>query len=146
MRRSIIALTTATLGMGLLAACHSDNDYTPSATSTNLAAYAATAKFPTSAEPKENAKLTATVAPNAELTVRNFSSGVISNFNLWINQTYVLHVDHLDAGSFKTFDPSLFYNSAGNSLAGTTPDMIKKVQISTPNGELMNVQGPQMSQ
>jgi len=145
MRRTITAL--AVLGAGLLVGCSSPNDYTPSASSTNLAAYAATAKFPTNVEPTENAKITAIVnSGNGQLTVRNFGTGVLSNFNLWINQSYVVHVDHLDANSFKVFDPSLFYNSAGNSLSGQPADSIKKVQITTTAGDLINVQGPQMSQ
>lgn len=147
MRRSISALAVTVLGSALLAGCSSPNEYSPSASPTNLSAYAAQAKFPMNAQPKTNADLTSLISSDgSQITVRNFGPGAMNNFNLWVNQTYVVHVDRLDANSVKVFPTSLFYNSAGNSLSGAGASDIKTIQIVQSNGDLVNVQGPQVEQ
>jgi hypothetical protein len=128
---------------GMLAGCHSANEYQPQATPTELSAYAASTKFPTDAQPQFNPYITAVVDGGAkQLTIRNFDGPSLVNFNVWVNKTYVLHVDRLDPKKAKLINLGDMYNSSGNN--DLTPDKVSTVQVVMPDGKLYNVQGPQM--
>ena len=122
--------------------CGSASEYKPAAQPPQLAAYAASIKYPLNTQAVDNPQLTAIVdGGNNQLTVHNYSDGAVLNVNLWLNQSYVLHVDKIPGGGFRIFNMGDFYNSVGNNdLAGKD---IKRVQVETTDEKLMNVQGPQ---
>lgn len=138
-----LSIATAVITGAVLVGCNSNpNQYKPQASATEMAAYAASTKYPTDVTPQENLHLTAVVnAGSGQLTLRNFGGPGLANFNLWLNQTYVLHIDRLDPGKSKVIDLVDFYNSGGNN--DLTPDKITRVQVTTMDGKLYNVQGPQ---
>lgn len=146
-RFSNLILSTAVLGTALLGGCASSDTYQPPAKPTMLSAYAASLQYPGSTPAQDNPSLTSVVdRGSGAITIRNFGSTSYSNFNLWVNQTFVLHVDHIEPNSKKIFLPEDLYNSAGHSLAETAPDQIHRVQLQTSDGKLTNVQGPQLSE
>jgi hypothetical protein len=145
MRIFKLSLGIAALGVALVGCSSSPNEYSPAEEPTNLAAYAASNHYPLSTTAKDNRHITAVVdRKTGQITLRNFDSGPIANFKLWINQTYVIHVDRIEPNSFRIIEPADVFNSAGNSLNRVPADSIQKVQIEMPSGELWNAQGPQM--
>lgn len=135
---SASAIVSASL---LLGGCKSPNLYQPAATPQEVASYAAKQRYPVDQTAQENLHVTCvTDASNNQLQLRVWGGEPLSNFNLWINRGYVLHVDHVPAPKPLILNLSDFYNSNGaNDL---TTDKIQRVQIQI-NGQLYNVQGPQ---
>lgn len=144
LNRASVTVCAAVVGGALLVGCASNpNLYAPQASPTQMAAYAASTKYPADVTPQENLHLTAVVnSGKNQLTVRNFNGPGLANFNLWVNQTYVLHIDRLDSGKSKIINLGDFFNSGGNN--DLTPDKITRVQVVTIDGKLYNVQGPQV--
>lgn len=135
---AVVAGALLFVGVG----CSSPNEYKPNASATNLAAFAAQQKYPVSMQGQDDLHLTSIVDKgNNQLVLRNFNGMGLTNFNVWINGTYVLHVDNLDTNSSRIISLGDFYNSAGNN--DLSPDKVTKVQVQTSDGRLLNVQGPQ---
>ena len=142
-RTSRMALAAASVIVAIaVVGCGSANEYKPAAQPPQLAAYAASLKYPLDTAAMDNPKLTAIVDGGAnQLTLHNYGDGAIENVNLWLNQSYVLHVDKIPAGGYRIFNMGDFYNSGGNNdLAGKD---VKRVQVETTDNKLMNAQGPQ---
>jgi hypothetical protein len=145
-KRLIATGLIAALSSTLLVACADEGSstYAPNASTGQLAAYAARAQYPANAQPQEDPHLTATVNRSlGHLTMRNFGSVPLRDFNVWVNQAYVLHVDHIDANGSRTIDLPDLYNSTGGSFQRSAADSVRKVQVQTNDGILYNVQGPQ---
>lgn len=140
-RVAVVALASITL----IGCASSNNEYNPSAKPTQLAAYAASAKYPTT-QAHELRQLTVTVdRQNNTITLRNFGVRPLQNFNLWVNGAYVLHVDRLDANGAKTISTGDLFNASGTPLSGMSTDSIRLVQVETSDGDLWTVQGPQIA-
>ena len=144
MRTFKLTLGIAALGAAL-AGCSTPNEYNPPEEPTNLAAYAASNQYPMNTMARDNPHITAVVDhKSGEITLRNFDSGPVANFKLWVNQIYVIHVDRIEPNSFKLIKPDDVFNSTGNNMQKVPPDAIQKIQIETADGQLWNVQGPQL--
>jgi hypothetical protein len=143
--RRLLSLGIAALGASMMFGCSSNNEFTPGSEPTQLAAYAAKNPYPADKTAKDNLQLTAVVNHSTgNITVRNFGTGPIEDFRLWVNQAYVMHVDRIEPGTSRVFSLSDLYSSGGDSLKDTSPEQIHKVQIQTSEGKLWNVQGPQV--
>jgi len=139
----------AALVSALLVGCSSSNDeYQPAAKDTQLAAAAASTTFPMNLKAEDDPHLVAMVnAQSGDLTIRNFGTDGLANFDVWVNQAYVLHVNRLDPNSSRTIKTIDLYNSAGNNMSSLPPGSVRTVQIATNDGRgsrLLNVQGPQL--
>ncbi len=135
-----LAMATAAM---LIGCSGSANEYVPPATPTELSAYAASLAYPATEQPQDNPMWVAIVYNSSgQMVIHNFANQPISDFRLWINQAYVVHVDRIDANSSRSFSRSILYNIKGNSLSDTG-EPIQRVQIQTADSVLYNVQGPQ---
>lgn len=144
MKSYITSLGLALLSSAMLIGCAAPNEYQPTAKPTQMAAYAASRHYPDNAQVQDNAKITATVnRETGAITVHNFSNQELTNFNLWVNQAYVAHVDRIDPNTSKIFNKADLYNSGGNTLDSALSSTIRKVQIETSDGTMYNAQGPQ---
>jgi hypothetical protein len=123
----------------------SSNEYNPPSKPTQLAAYAASVKYPTT-QPQELRQLAATVnSQNTAITLRNFGTRPVTDFNLWVNGAYVMHVDRLEPSGAATFKTENLFNAAGIPLSANAAAPIRQVQVETSDGALWNVQGPQVA-
>jgi len=144
-KKTGLMLGTLALSSMLLVGCNSGNEYHPNAEPTQLSAYAATKPYPANAQAQEDSRITAVVnGQSGQLTIRNFSGGPLQDVDVWINQAYVLHVNHIGANGSISLSPADFYNANGQSLGKTPPEGIRKVQIETRDRQLYNAQGPQI--
>ena len=75
------------------------------------------------------------------LDLRNASDAALSQFDLWVNKSFVLQVRDLPAKTKMTYAPELFYNNNGQNLTTVKPDTIALVEIAQ-DGKLMKVDGP----
>jgi hypothetical protein len=135
------------LSAALFAGCadSGSNEYSPNATPAQLAAYAARVQYPTNMQPQDDQHLIAEVnRTTGRITLRNFSNTPLRDFNLWVNQNYVLHVNQVDANGSRSVDPADLYNYSGSNMEKAAPESIRKVQVQTADGMLYNVQGPQL--
>jgi hypothetical protein len=147
MKKALLAIAIAALPSAMMIGCSSPDDYHPAAKDTQLAAAAASTQYPANLKAEDYPKLTATVnSQTGQLTIHNFDEQKsLDNFDLWVNQAYVLHVNHIEPNSSRTFNPGDLYNSAGNTLSDKPAGSIHQVQIATNDGresKLYNVQGP----
>jgi hypothetical protein len=131
---------TVALSGSLLAGCAS-NTYQPSASDTQLSAYAGQASYPRSLTPTQAPHLFCSIAPDATITLYNASDDAVTEFELWVNQMYTLHVAKLDAKSTVSINPASVYNKTGNNIAGVPASSINTVQIYY-QGKLWDIQGP----
>jgi hypothetical protein len=145
-RRSVAGVAAAVLGAmlggAMLGGCSSPDLYQPQATPPQLSSYAAQQHYPVNQTAEENLHVTAVLDDhNGQVRVRVWGGEPLSNFNVWINRGYVLHVDRVAPPKPLILNLSDFYNSQGvNDL---TVDKIQRVQIETSDRKLYNVQGPQ---
>lgn len=80
-----------------------------------LAAYAATAKYPADAQPKDDNRV-AVLTHGDDIRLVNFSKDPVRNVNVWINGMFVHHVDLLPAMGSVTLNKSVFYDATGRPL------------------------------
>ena len=140
MHRRFASLIAAALATAALAGCDS-HAYDPHVDAAKLSSYAATAKYPSGATMEPAKSISFSVAGNGTITVRNASDASLGQFDLWVNKSYVLQVDRLDAKTPRTFAPEFFYNATGNNLTTVKSDAISVVDIAE-GGKLMSVAGP----
>jgi len=138
------ALTLAIAAAGLVG-CESEGSYKPAAQPTQLAAYAATVSYPKDQTPTLNPRIVAEVnSSTGDIVLRNFGNEPLKNFTLWVNQSYLLHVDMLDGNNRRMIGKELLYNSGGTNMADVEAKSITKVQYQDENGKLFDVEGPQI--
>ena len=140
MNQRIGKFAIAVVSAALLSAC-APTTYQTNATDTRLAAYAGQATYPASITSTQSPHMFCLVAPDATITIYNAGDESCSNFELWVNQLYTLHVDKMDARSTLAIDPATLYNKTGSNLKGVPATSINSVQILV-DGKLMDVQGP----
>lgn len=117
------------------------NTYKPNATDTELSATAAKSPYPYSAHAELAPHIFAIVAPDATITLYNAGDESYANFQIWVNKTYALQIDKLDARSHIAVAPNTLFNGMGSNMGGATADAVKSIQIWNKDS-LYDVQGP----
>ncbi|HEX4125204.1 MAG TPA: hypothetical protein VHY37_10800 [Tepidisphaeraceae bacterium] len=142
MLRTSFALLVA----GAVAGCSASANFTPMASSSGqtqeeLSAYAGHASYPATMPASNELKAAAMVSPDQKmLKIYNFGHEPIDNADVWVNGSFVYHVNTVAPDSSVTISASQLFNSAGASLSSQgTP--VSRVQIKTENG-LYNLMGP----
>jgi len=142
MQRNFAKSAAAILAPILLTGCFSSG-YQPNANDMQLAVYAGKAAYPYETKSEFAPHLFATVAPDATITLYNAGDESYSEFEVWVNKLYTLHVDKLDARSIKAIAPKYFFNSKAETLVNAPANTINLVQIYVSStGKLLDVQGP----
>ena len=139
MNKRIQSAATAFLASAILVGCQAT--YNTKATDTQLSAYAGQAVYPSSVAANQSPHVFCSVADDGKITLYNAGDEVYSNFEIWVNRLYTLHVDKLDARSTLVIDPATIYNKTGVNLAGVPSNSINLVQIFSQE-KLWDVQGP----
>jgi hypothetical protein len=80
-----------------------------------LAAFAATAKYPTDAQPKEGMNV-AVLDHGDNIRLINFREEPVRNVNVWVNGMFVHHVDMIPSMGSVTLDNKVFYDGTGRPL------------------------------
>lgn len=120
-------------------------EYSPNAKPTQLAAYAASMPFPSNLNAQENPDLVALInRQSGAISLMNLGPQPLRDFNLWVNQSYVLHVDRVDPNTARVINKTDLYNSAGNNMENASPESIRRLNVQTRDGALYNVKGPVM--
>ena len=139
MNQRIGKLVITGLSAALLVGCAAT--YKPSASDTQLASYAGAAVYPREITAVQAPHLFCSIAPDATITIYNAGDESYSNFEIWINQMYTLHIEKLDARSTIAIDPATVYNKSGSNLKGVPAASINAVQVFMQD-KLWDVQGP----
>ncbi len=117
----------------LLAGCASNSSTTSRSEATQRASYAATAKLPAERQPSD--LHIAVLVKGDHMRLVNFTDDTIRNADIWINGTFVHHIDALPARGSVTLLKSAFYDTTGHSFA----------DVSTPTHEVTVQQGNTVS-
>ena len=142
MQRHLAKLAAAILAPVLLTGCFSSG-YQPNANDMQLAVYAGKAAYPYDTKSEFAPHLFATVAPDATITLYNAGDESYSEFELWVNKLYTLHVAKLDARSITPIAPKYLFNSKAENLVNAPANTINTIQIFIPStSKLLDVQGP----
>lgn len=144
MLKFILPLAAATMLVG----CESSMSIQPTASSSRqetaqLAAYAANANYPQNARASYNQdwRVGATVQKN-DIRLMNYSDHAIDNVNVWVNGTWVRHLDNLPPKGSVTLSTSDFYNQNGRVLSESNfPLETARIEIQNGNN-LYSVMGP----
>ncbi len=147
-RKTLYALAIATASTAMVG-CSTNASFDP----TNLGgdkqvtaqsiAYAATAKYPTTAPANSDLKV-ASFTHRGEIKIVNFSHEPINDAIVWVNGLYVAKVGSLPASGTVTIDSGKFYDSTGRVLnTDTTP--VNRVQVEAGSG-VWNTLGPAVEQ
>jgi hypothetical protein len=73
------------------------------------------------------------------IQLANLSDEDWTNFDVWVNQSYVVHVPKIEAHGIRTLDFQMMFNDKGESFpTDNTKHPIKTVQI-THDGKMQNV-------
>ncbi len=122
---------------GALVGCESSG----TTESTQRAAFAAQLRYPQNIKPATDLAVTALVnRDSGTIELLNASAKPVNDVNIWVNSTYVVHVDSIPASGITTVRRSQFFDSGGNSL-GTQDAIINKVELEMAH-QLYTVQGP----
>lgn len=106
-----------------------------------LAAYAGAHAYPTTMPVKSDLKVAAIVnADQRTIKIYNFGSEPIVDADIWVNQSYVRHVNAIAPGSSVTLPQASLYNSLGQQFAASG-DHLNQVQIQLHHS-VQNVWGP----
>jgi hypothetical protein len=81
-----------------------------------LAAYAASAKYPADAQPKDDNRV-AVLTHGDDIRLVNFSKDPVRNVNVWVNGMFVHRVDLIPAMGSVTLNKSVFYDATGSPLS-----------------------------
>ncbi len=143
MKREIVKIVAASFAPLLLVGCNTGGGtYQTNASDVSLAQYAGKANYPYDAKSEPAVHLFSTIAPDTKITLYNAGDESYSEFEIWVNKLYTLHVRKLEAKSMVVLDPKDLYNSkVAETLAGAPPSTINTIQIFT-DGRLLDVQGP----
>jgi hypothetical protein len=147
--------TFKTLGVGsvlaafaTLAGCSADAGFNPvgksseEMTPTQLAAYAATSKYPTEAQPSSDLRAAAIVnRDKGTIKIYNFSDRPIHAARVWVNKAFVAKIDGIAPQQKVTISTDKMYGPFGNTFADQKDTPIGTVQLQTDEG-LFNLQGP----
>jgi hypothetical protein len=87
-----------------------------------LAAYAATAKYPADAQPKDGLNV-AILNHDDSIRLVNFNKEPVRNVNVWVNGMFVHRLELIPAMGSVTLNKAVFYDGTGRPLskAQTSP-------------------------
>lgn len=144
-RQSLIALTIAGV-----AGCSASTSIRPVATGTGatrtdeaaqLAAYAATSRFPENANLRNDLQVGAIVdRDKGTIQIYNFTDRPLAPGNIWINRTYVQRSDAIPAHGKIALPRAKFYDRNGQVLSGTSAPA-ESVQLQWDN-DVYSLLGP----
>ena len=116
----MIRQTLATLALATVVGCSSGNMPFTSGhveEQSQLAAYAATAKYP-DAKPSSDIRAAALINPkDSEIKVVNFSDAPLRNVNVWVNGTFVHNVAIIPAHGATTIARENFFDGRGDNMS-----------------------------
>jgi hypothetical protein len=140
--------TLLLLALTSVAGCSATGEFNPvgqgadkEMTPTQLAAFAATAKYPET-QPSNGLRVAAIVnRDKGTIKVYNFSGQPIHNARVWVNKAYVAKIDGIAPQNKASVDVDKLYGPFGNNFASQKDTPISSVQLQTDEG-LFDVQGP----
>ena len=138
----------ALLALCIVAGCSAVGEFNPvgqgaekDMTPTQLAAFAATAKYPDT-QPSTGLKVAAIVnRDKGTIKVYNFNGQPIHNAKVWVNKAYVAKIDGIAPQNKATVEVDKLYGPFGNNFASQKDTPISNVQLQTDQG-LFDVEGP----
>jgi hypothetical protein len=137
------------LGIFILAGCNTSasvqNPFKGDDTQkTQLAAFAAQSQFPTK-QPSDDLRVTALInKDNGTIKVINSTQQAINDAKLWVNGSFVTHVDTIPARGMVAIKRENLYNRDGIPLSKANIG-ISKVQLESSD-KLYNLEGPAFEQ
>lgn len=117
-RQSLAAFALATL-----VGCSASSSINPFASrgggeQAQMAAYAATAHYPSDARPSSDIHAGAIVdARENSIKVANFSDQPMRDVNVWVNGSFVYHVSMIPAHGSVTVNPDQMFDASGENMA-----------------------------
>jgi hypothetical protein len=139
MNQYLIATLLAGCSLSLVG-CGSDT-YQPQMTETELSSAAGKNPYPYDMKATEAPHVFAEVSGNSTITIYNAGDDSYVDFTVWVNQTFSLKVDRLEARSKISLAPATFYDNKGSSMGGAPASSISKIRIYSKE-RLWDVQGP----
>ncbi len=135
------ALAVATL-VGVMAGCASSGvETTERSPEARLAAYAASTHYPSNLKTSSDLHLAVMMSrPNGTIRVVNFSERPVRDANVWINKSFVHHVESIPANGYVTLDRTDFYDGVGNNLSNLAT-AVNQVQVQSGQN-LYDTMGP----
>lgn len=129
--RALNYLSGVVLAAAAVAGCSSSTTFDPMGSgrsnedSTQLAAYAASAKYPSDVQPKTDTKLAA-MFNGDNVRIVNFSNEPVRDANVWVNNTFVHKIAIVPPLGTVTVNKSTFYDPTGRNLssANVTPTTV----------------------
>lgn len=107
--------------------------------SAELAAYAGSHQYPQNEQTGNDLRAAALVNGDT-IKIYNFGTQPIRDVDVWVNRTYVRHVNAIGPGSGISLNTSNLYNSVGQQLS-TKGDRVNLVQIEQDHS-LQTLMGP----
>ncbi len=143
MNRNLFSLLGTSLVMMTLAGCAGSGTYQPAGSDMEHVAYAAKAGYPYDSKSEPAPNVYCRVMPDATIILDNASDAAYSEFEVWVNKSYTLHVTKLDAKSEVALNPKDLYNRSAGNLVGAPASSINTVQLYVgSNAKLLDVAGP----
>jgi hypothetical protein len=138
-RQTLLALAVLAI-VGCEASTKLDPFANKSTEPAQLAAYAATAKYPTDAQPKDGPKV-AVLDRDDSIRLINFGNEPVRNANIWVDGMFVHRIELLPAMGSVTLNKSVFYDGTGRALnkAQSTP---MRVTLQEGDNNLFSTLGP----
>ena len=105
-----------------------------------LAAFAASSRYPDT-QPSDELRLTALIDREADtVQVINPTDRALRDVNVWVNGSFVNHVDAIPAHGSVTLHRARFYDAGGNTLSSMNTSAFR-VELQS-EGEFYKVLGP----
>lgn len=128
-----------------VAGCESQNDSARVATNAptvpQLAAYAGSRQYPTTMPVIDHFRIAAVVnRASGIIKIYNFDSRPVRDANVWVNKTFVQHINGIAPNSSAIIRSGDLYNGLGQSFASLNSP-VSVVQVEMDN-QLLNAQGP----
>lgn len=142
MDRKFFGLLGMGLGVAALSGC-APTTYQPPGSDMEHVAYAAKAGYPYDTKSEKAMDVYCRVMPDATIILDNASDTPYTEFEVWVNKSYTLHVAKLDAKSEISLNPKDLYNRSAGNLVNAPASSINSVQLFVGStGKLLDVAGP----
>lgn len=134
--------------LAAVAGCSASGEFNPvgksadQMTPTQLAAFAATSKYPDTQPAATDLRAAAIVNRGAgTVKVYNFTDRPITNARVWVNKGFVAKIDGIAPQQKVTVTTDKLYGPFGNTFASQKDAPISLIQLQTDDG-LYTLQGP----
>src|SRR5437764_13396065 len=113
--------TLAALTLASVVGCSANSSFQPFAHGgedrAQLAAYAASAHYPTDVKTSHDARIAALINPrNESVKIVNFGDEPMRDVNVWVNNTFVHKVSVIPSHGSVTIDRAEFYDASGQDM------------------------------